>query len=236
VSKAILHIKKLIKKYDEKEVLKEVDYSFEDGNIYGIIGRNGAGKTTLFNCISNNLEFNSGEILIEENQQIRKLSFDDVGIVSDNPVLPEFLTGFEFINMFMKYHSNAHSKTIDEYFHLINISQRDQHKIIKSYSFGMKNKIQLLCCLIKNPKIILLDEPLSSFDMIVSHDIKKLLVEMRCEHIILMSTHILQLATDISDKVVFLKNGHLIDSAHDVVASGDFEAYIISELSQEEIQ
>jgi ABC-2 type transport system ATP-binding protein len=74
----------------------------------------------------------------------------------------------------------------------------------------MKNKLQLLCCLIRQPKVILLDEPLSSFDIIVSHDIKERLVEMKHDHIILMSTHILQLATDISDEILLLKNGSLM--------------------------
>jgi ABC-2 type transport system ATP-binding protein len=73
----------------------------------------------------------------------------------------------------------------------------------------MKNKLQLLCCLIRQPKVILLDEPLSSFDIIVSHDIKERLVEMKHNHIILMSTHILQLATDVSDEILLLKNGVL---------------------------
>ena len=89
--------------------------------------------------------------------------------------------------------------------------------MIKEYSFGMKNKIQLLTCLIAKPKIILLDEPLTSFDIIVSHDIKELLISMKSEHIIIMSTHILQLAQDVSDEIVVLSNGKILTTDMDTL-------------------
>lgn len=229
-----LQIRNLVKNYKEKEVLKGAEYSFSEGKIYSILGRNGAGKTTLFNCMTKDVEFESGDMMLVENGTVRELVFDDIGLVSASPVLPEFLTGYEFVKFFMELNQSAGERTIDEYFDLVRIEEADRYRLIKEYSFGMKNKLQLLCSLIKNPKIILLDEPLSSFDIIVSHDIKELLLSMKEDHIILMSTHIMQLAKDISDEIVILKNGVLTKAEMQNENEAEFEQRILELLEEEE--
>ena len=98
----------------------------------------------------------------------------------------------------------------------------------------MKNKLQLLCCLIRNPKIILLDEPLSSFDIIVSHDIKETLLRMKGRHIIIMATHIMQLAQDMSDEIVLLREGRLEAVKELDLHGAEFENYIIQALQTED--
>jgi len=208
----ILKIAHLHKAYDENTVLIDLNYQFEEGKIYGIVGRNGAGKTTLFNCINRDISYEQGQVTLVDGEVESELTFEETGMVSASPILPEFLTGYEFINYFLSFndsHVETDDKSVDAYFDLFRFQENDRHKLIKNYSYGMKNKLQLLCSLIRKPKVILLDEPLSSFDIIVSHDIKERLVEMKSDHIILMSTHILQLATDISDEILLLKNGTL---------------------------
>lgn len=227
----LLEIKNLTKKYGEKTVLDNIDVSFEKGKIYSIIGVNGAGKTTFFNCIDGDIVYDSGNVTITENGIARKVEFEDIGLVSDSPILPDFLTGYEFINFFTELHKIKSDKTIDDYFDLVRINETDRHKLIKNYSFGMKNKVQLLCSIIRRPKIILLDEPLSSFDIIVSHDIKELLIKMKQDHIIVMSTHIMQLAQDISDEIVLLRDGKMTQLTELDIKAPDFEQYIINELS-----
>lgn len=230
-----LVIEGLHKGFDKKTVLNGIDFSFTKGKIYSILGRNGAGKTTLFRCIGGDLSFESGGIFLVEGGSKRKLSFSDVGMVSASPVLPEFLTGYEFVYFFVKLNNeNLDGKSIDDYFELMRIEDMDRHKLIKHYSYGMKNKLQLLCCLIRKPKIILLDEPLSSFDIIVSHDIKETLLRMKNDHIILMATHIMQLAQDISDEIVVLKQGKLkeIKAMHDSEKS--FEEFVMGALCEED--
>lgn len=171
------------------------------------------GKNTLFKCISEDLSVEQGKIYLVEDEKKRKLSFADVGMVSASPVLPEFLTGYEFVNFFVKINEeDLNGKSIDDYFEMMRIEEADRHKLIKHYSYGMKNKLQLLCCLIRRPKIILLDEPLSSFDIIVSHEIEETLLRMKDYHIIIMATHIMQLEQDISDEIVLLKQGRSDDS------------------------
>ena len=156
-----LCIRSIYKHFDKKIVLNHTSAVFQEGSIYSVLGRNGAGKTTLFSCISGDLFFEDGEVLLEENGVSRPLTFEDVGIVSASPVLPDFLTGYEFIHFFVKLNREKDpEESIDSYFDLVHMEAEDRHKLIKNYSYGMKNKLQLLCCLIRNPKVILLDEPL----------------------------------------------------------------------------
>ncbi len=228
-----LEIQGLVKNYKEKQVLKNAAYTFEEGKIYSILGRNGAGKTTLFNCITKDVDFESGEMQLLEHGTAREIAFDDIGLVSASPVLPEFLTGYEFVKFFMDLNAIKNSsRSLEEYFDLVRIEEQDRHRLIKEYSFGMKNKLQLLGCLIKNPKVILLDEPLSSFDIIVSHDIKELLLSMKKDHIILMSTHIMQLARDVSDEIVILKNGVLEQACLQGENEAEFEARVLQLLEE----
>ena len=230
-----LQIKNLVKSYKEKKVLRGAEYTFEEGKIYSILGRNGAGKTTLFNCMTKDVEFEQGELWLVEQGKEREVAFDDIGLVSASPVLPDFLTGYEFVKFFMELNPTEDTRSIDDYFDLVRIEESDRHRLIKEYSFGMKNKLQLLSCLIKNPKIILLDEPLSSFDIIVSHDIKELLLDMREDHIILMSTHIMQLARDVSDEIVILKDGVLTRAEMMGESEAEFEQRVLELLEEDEV-
>ncbi|HHX37028.1 MAG TPA: ABC transporter ATP-binding protein [Clostridiaceae bacterium] len=232
-----LIIENLSKSFGEKLVLNGISRTFERGKIYGIIGRNGAGKTTFFNCINRDLPIDAGKVVLADEQNTRRqMAFQDVGFVSASPSLPDFLSGFEFIKFYVRFDQDikVNSMTdadIHAYFDLIQFDYDDRFQLIKHYSYGMKNKIQLLCCLVRKPGLLLLDEPLSSFDIIVSHEIKQLLYQIKDEHIILMSTHLLQLATDICDVILLLKDGKLMDATWSRHDKESFEQYIMRELA-----
>jgi ABC-2 type transport system ATP-binding protein len=225
-----LELRNVQKAFDDKEVLKGINFTFEQGKIYGLLGRNGAGKTTLFNCLSGEMKADAGESSLLSGKQKQPLDPEKVGYVFSTPILPEFLTGYEFIKFFIdvnKDHVPA-GREADDYFDLVQISQDDRHRLIKGYSHGMKNKIQMLCFIISKPPVILLDEPLTSLDVVVALEIKKLLREMRQDHIILFSTHILQLATDLCDEIVLLSDGKLEQVDHSIIGDPQFEKKIIS--------
>ena len=95
-----LKVENLIKSFEEKRVIKGADYSFEKGKIYGLLGRNGAGKTTLFNCISGEMDFDSGKIYMTDEENSESMNYEKIGYVYSTPILPEFLTGYEFIRFF----------------------------------------------------------------------------------------------------------------------------------------
>ena len=201
-----LEIQHLTKSYGEKEVLKDIDIQFEEGKIYGLIGRNGAGKTTFFNALNEDIDIDSGKFFLETDFGKNKLKTKDIGYVVSTPTVPEFLTAREFLEFYLDINPEKKEKTLEEYFDLVKISKEDQNKLLKEYSQGMKNKMQLLINVIANPKIILLDEPLTSLDIVIQEEMKKLLKEMKKDHIILLSTHILELALDLCDEIVILSN------------------------------
>ena len=151
-------------------------------------------------------------------------------------MLPDFLTGYEFLRFYMDVNRDKVSpdRTIDDYFDLVNIDKEDRHRLIKGYSHGMKNKVQMLLVIVARPPVILLDEPLTSFDVVVALEIKQLLRELRQDHVIIFSTHILQLATDLCDEIAVLSDGRLRQVDSQTLKSGDFEAEIIGMLKDEE--
>lgn len=230
-----LILENISKDFGDKKVLKGINHTFESGKIYGLLGRNGAGKTSLFNCLSGEVNMDQGSASLILNDKHKPLMDEDIGYVFSLPILPEFLTGYEFVRFFMDINRDKipPDATIESYFDFIKINQTDRHQLIKSYSHGMKNKIQMLCFIIKRPPLILLDEPLTSFDVVVALEIKKLLRAMKDEHIIIFSTHILQLATDLCDELVILNNGHLEDIPAGTLHSPEFEETVIQLLKDE---
>jgi len=206
-----LQINNLTKKYGDKEVLQDVNFTFEEGKIYGLLGRNGAGKTTFFNALNKDISIDSGEFFIENSNEKKELSTSDIGYVISTPVVPEFLTGKEFIQFYLDINKEKITdlKDVDYYFDLVKLERKDQDILLKDYSHGMKNKIQMLTNIIISPNVILLDEPLTSLDIVVQEEIKNLLKNLRKNHIIILSTHILELATDLCDEIVVLSNKNL---------------------------
>ena len=206
-----LTIKNLTKTYGEKVVLQDIDFTFEEGKIYGLIGRNGAGKTTFFNCLNEDVEIDKGEVILNDDYGQNKLKTDDIGYVISTLTVPEFLTGKEFLSFFLEINKDKleKPKTIEEYFDLVKINEEDQNKLLKEYSHGMKNKMQMLINFIAHPKVLLLDEPLTSLDVVVQEEMKQLLKNMKKGHILIFSTHILELALDLCDEIVILNNKRL---------------------------
>ena len=231
-----LVIKNLKKSFDKKQVLKDINFEFEKGKIYGLLGRNGAGKTTLFNCLNEDLEIDSGEFFIEEDGKQRKMEADDIGYVLSTPNVQEFLTGREFLKFFKNKNKKIikKEKTIDEYFDFMKIENEDRDRLLKDYSHGMKNKMQMLVNIIASPNVLLLDEPLTSFDVVVAEEMKQMLKEIKKYHIIIFSTHIMELALDLCDDIVILNKGLLEEIDKNNLDNEHLKNKIIDALKEEE--
>ena len=231
-----LVVKDLKKKFDKKEVLKGLNFKFEKGKIYGLLGRNGAGKTTFFNCLNEDIEIDSGEFYIEENNIKRKIQPEDIGYVLSTPVVPEFLTGREFLKFFLDINKDKikNLKTIDEYFDFMKIEKEDRDKLLKDYSHGMKNKMQMLVNIIASPAVLLLDEPLTSFDVVVAEEMKQMLKDIKKDHIIIFSTHIMELALDLCDEIVILNKGYLEKIDMNEIDKEETKERIIQSLKEEQ--
>lgn len=224
------------KKFGAKEVLKGINFSFEKGKIYGLLGRNGAGKTTFFNCLNEDIKVDEGKFTIKDNQEQRKVDISDIGYVVSTPNVPEFLTGREFLKFFLEINENniQNPRSIDEYFDFMKIDEADRDKLLKDYSHGMKNKMQMLVNIIANPNILLLDEPLTSLDVVVAEEMKQMLREIKKDHIIIFSTHIMELALSLCDEIVILSNGLLEEIDRNNLDNTEMKDKIISALKEEE--
>lgn len=229
-------IEHLLKSFESKNVLKDVNFAFESGKIYGLLGRNGAGKTTLFNCVNRDIKSDGGRFYIEDGGERREVTADDIGYVLSTPAVPEFLTGREFLKFFIDINSESISdkKSIDEYFDYVSIATEDRDKLLKDYSHGMKNKMQMLINIISRPNILLLDEPLTSLDVVVAEEMKQLLRSLKQDCITIFSTHIMDLALDLCDEIVLLHRGELetVDKAN--LDSKEFKDKIIAALMEGE--
>lgn len=230
-----LIVDEVFKQFDSKKVLKGATFTFEEGKIYGLLGRNGAGKTTLFNIISKDILLDSGNIYLLDGDR-KELNEEDLGYVISTPNVPAFLTAREFLKFFLEINDDKikNKKTIDEYFDIVGIDDIDRDKLLKDYSHGMKNKMQMLINFIVKPKVLLLDEPLTSLDVVVAEEMKSILKEMKKDSILILSTHIMELALSLCDEIVILTNGKLeiIDKCYK--SDLELKEYIIQKLKDEQ--
>lgn len=230
-----LIIDNIEKSFGENNVLKGAEHIFQNGKIYALLGRNGSGKTTLFDIISKKKKADKGSVFIEIDGEKRELKQEDLFYMVANPLLPNFLTGREFLKFFIDVNPkriNEH-RSLDELFDWIDFDKLERDYLIQTYSLGTRNKLQMLMFILLKPKIILMDEPLTSLDVVVQLQIKNLLKEMGKEHIILFSTHILQLATDLCDELVILSKGKLYSLPDEKLKDSNFEEEIIKLLSSD---
>lgn len=228
-------IENLSKDFEKKQVLKNISFTFQGGKIYGLLGRNGAGKTTLFNCVNQDITADNGAFYISDNGTKRPLDPEDIGYVISTPTVPEFLTAREFLKFFTEVnaHRISEPKSLDEYFESVSIASEDRDRLLKDYSHGMKNKMQMLTSTITKPNLILLDEPLTSLDVVVSEEIKNMLKEIKDDRVIIFSTHILELAMDLCDEIVILNHGILETVDKDDLDNSNFKEKIIDALREE---
>lgn len=227
-----LNVNDIYKKFGEKEVLKGASFTFEKGKIYGLLGRNGAGKTTLFNCISGDMRQDSGSVSITDEYDTDVTAKNEIGLAFSTPVLPEFLTGYEFIKFYMEI-QNVNEGKAEDYLRQLRFTDEDMHKLIKGYSQGMKNKLQMLTFFISHPAVILLDEPMTSLDVVIAHEMKEILLSMKKDHITVISTHIMQLASDLCDEIVLLHDGKLQGLSTEGRTDRELEEYVMELLKED---
>ncbi len=224
-----LVLNNIAKKFDDKTIFDEAKFTFETGKIYGLLGRNGSGKTTLFNCIAKNMQLDNGEILLDQGAGPSDYFNTDIGYVYTIPHLPAFMTATEFVKFFMDINADrvTSSKTPAEYLTMVGIKQEDQHRLLKDFSHGMQNKVQMVVTLMVTPPVLLMDEPLTSFDVVAAHEMKELILAAKKNSIVIFSTHILQLAQDLCDEIVLLNHHQLQSIPAEKIHDADFEEEII---------
>lgn len=238
----MLNIQNLTKRYGSKTAVDNLSLSIEAGEICAFIGHNGAGKTTTLKACCGLLTPDSGEITVD-GMSIREKPIDCkrvMAYIPDNPDMYEFLTGYEYLNFVADVYGvtkEDREKRIAELGALLGITDAFGGAISEC-SHGMKQKIAIISALIHKPKLILMDEPFVGLDPVASHQLKNLMAE-HCANggAIFFSTHVLEVAEKLCNKVAIIKNGKLVASgAMDDVRGDSSLEEIFLELEEEKAQ
>lgn len=222
----MLYIRNLTKTYGEKRAVDDLSLHIAPGEIYGFIGHNGAGKTTTLKSVAGILQFDTGEITIGG----LSLHDDPIGCkrqlayIPDNPDLYDYMTGIRFLDFvadIFGVDTAVRRERIEKYAALFELSG-DLSQPISAYSHGMKQKLAIIAAWLHNPGLIIMDEPFVGLDPKASHLLKGMMREV-CTNggAIFFSTHVLEVAEKLCDKVAIIKNGRLIRSGTMEEVKGD---------------
>lgn len=222
----MLRIENLTKTYGEKRAVDNLSLHIAPGEIYGFIGHNGAGKTTTLKAVVGILQFDKGEVFIK-GESIRKNPLackQKIAYIPDNPDLYEFMTGIKFLNFIADIFGVPEEKRqerIRKYADLFEMTE-NLAQPIASYSHGMKQKLAIISAWIHEPKLIIMDEPFVGLDPKAAHILKHMMREI-CDEggAIFFSTHVLEVAEKLCDKVAIIRNGQLIQSGTMQEVKGD---------------
>ena len=219
----MLRIENLTKTYGEKRAVDNLSLHIAPGEIYG---HNGAGKTTTLKAVVGILQFDKGEVFIK-GESIRKNPLackQKIAYIPDNPDLYEFMTGIKFLNFIADIFGVPEEKRqerIRKYADLFEMTE-NLAQPIASYSHGMKQKLAIISAWIHEPKLIIMDEPFVGLDPKAAHILKQMMREI-CDEggAIFFSTHVLEVAEKLCDKVAIIRNGQLIQSGTMQEVKGD---------------
>ncbi len=222
----MLHIQNLSKSYGEKRAVDDLTLHIAPGEIYGFIGHNGAGKTTTLKSIAGILPFDAGDITIcgTSIQEDPLTCKQQMAYIPDNPDLYAFMTGIQFLNLIGDIFGVSAAKRrariadLAERFELT----KSLTQSIATYSHGMKQKLAVMAAWLHRPRLILMDEPFVGLDPKASHLLKQMMREFCNEGgAIFFSTHVLEVAEKLCDRVAIIKDGHLVRSGTMAEVKGD---------------
>lgn len=213
----MLRIEHLTKTYGGKKAVDDLSLHIRAGEIYGFIGHNGAGKTTTIKSCCGILQFEEGEIYVD-GVSIREDPIDckrKIAYLPDNPDLYEFLSGVQYLNFIADVYGvpkEEREQRIKEYADLFGLTE-DLAQPISAYSHGMKQKLAIISALIHSPKLLIMDEPFVGLDPKAAHELKQIMRRL-CDNgsAIFFSTHVLEVAEKLCDKVAIIKGGRLVVS------------------------
>ncbi len=211
-----LCLENISKHYGQKRALNGLDVTFENG-VYGLLGPNGAGKSTLMNIITQNLNCDKGGKIFWNGGNAVKMGGDFRSVIGFMPQQQELyptFTAARFVG-YIAALKGISSKEIDgeitRVLELVELSDCADKKI-GGFSGGMKQRVLIAQGLLGDPKLIILDEPTAGLDPKQRVIIRRLISSLAKEKIIIISTHIVSDIETIADKIIFIKDGEIIDS------------------------
>ena len=222
----MLDIQHLTKTYGEKKAVDDLTLHIAPGEIYGFIGHNGAGKTTTLKSVVGILQFDQGEITIGG----KSIKTDPLACkrllayIPDNPDLYDYMTGIKYLNFIADVFgvdAQTRRERIRTYADTFELTG-DLAQPIAAYSHGMKQKLAIIAAWLHDPRLIVMDEPFVGLDPKAAHTLKGMMRQV-CDNggAIFFSTHVLEVAEKLCDKVAIIKGGRLIRSGTMEEVKGD---------------
>lgn len=206
----MLVVKQLTKSFQGNEVVHDISFTLQEKKVTALIGPNGAGKTTILSMLAGILQPTSGSITMNE----RALRLEEIGFLPQYPKFFEALTAREFLEMCGQLNGMQKEqikKRADEILAFVGL-EAAMHKKTSTFSGGMKQRLGIAQAIFHKPKLLLLDEPVSALDPVGRREMMALLKVLQEETTILYSTHILNDAEQMTDDVLFIKDGKLVES------------------------
>ena len=200
------------KKIKEDYVLKDINYTFKQGNIYGLIGKNGSGKTMLLKAMSGFLKPSNGKVIVNDQELYLKEEFPkDMGVMIGNCEYIKDMTGKDNLKYLASLLKKIDDDRINEVIDIVNLTD-EKDKLVKKYSLGMKQKLGIAQAIMEYPKILLLDEPFNGIDNKSVSKIKKYLYSIKKDTIIIIATHYKEDIDNFCDIIIKLENGTIINN------------------------
>ena len=208
---SVIEVRDLVKQFKNQTALNHLDFSVESGEIFGFLGPSGAGKTTTIKILTGQLLASSGEtkLLGKPTDALTQDIYQEVGIVTDNSGLYENVSVYHNMKFFADL-LKVDKKRIDFLLERVGLAQ-DKKKLARRLSKGMRQRLVLARALLHSPKVLFLDEPTSGLDPATAQAIHKLLKEVQAEGTtIFLTTHNMEEATKLCDRVALLNDGKIV--------------------------
>jgi ABC-2 type transport system ATP-binding protein len=213
MSKNILLVENVTKVINKKSIVKDINFSINEGEILGFLGPNGAGKSTTLRMIVGLSKPTSGKIeicghSITENY-IKAMS--NIGSIIEGPDLYNYMSGMDNLKMLASMNKGVGEKDICNIVEIVGLKNRINDKV-NTYSLGMKQRLGLAQALINNPKLLILDEPTNGLDPAGINEFRNIVKTLAKEKniSILVSSHLMSEIEHMCDKVSIIKNGSIV--------------------------
>ncbi len=208
----MLKVDHVTKYYDDFRAVNDLSFEIQEGEVFGLLGVNGAGKTTTFRMILGLLDKTSGTITLD-GKKIDYSSSDKIGFLTEERSLLTSKTVLEqaiYYGVLKGMKPKAIERKLDEYLEEFNITEY-KNKKIKELSKGNQQKIQFICSVIHDPKLLILDEPFSGLDPINAEMFKKVILRFKKNNtIIILSSHMMEHIEYFCDSLVILVKGNTV--------------------------
>ena len=213
--KKILECQNLCKSFGKKQILKDVSFEIDEGDILAFIGPNGSGKTTTIKLILGLQKIDKGKVIINgfdvEKDFVKAI--EKVGAIVENPDTYMYLTGWQNLKMIANLYKGVTDEEIKEIVKLVNLEKRINDKVSK-YSLGMRQRLGIARALINKPNVLILDEPTNGLDPEGIKDLRNLLKKLAKEGMgVLISSHNLAELESFCNKVLIIDNGKIIETS-----------------------